>query len=131
MQAKAFSAAPDAVINANHTRDTLEIFSNISEAWGLTTDQQIALLGSPARSTFFKWKKEGGLLPIDTQERLSHLFSIYKALEILIPDGQLADSWMKRPNRFFNDESALEHALSGRLAGLYEVRRYLDAQRGG
>lgn len=37
----------------------LEAFFNIAEKWELTTDEQIKLLGSPGRSTFFKWKKDG------------------------------------------------------------------------
>ena len=127
------SAAPaaSAAIGPDQTRAALDTFTGIVSNWGLSTDQQILLLGSPARSTFFKWKKEGGQLPYDTQERLSHIFNIHKALEILIPDAQLADTWMKRPNRVFEGQSALDHALSGKLADLYEVRRYLDAQRGG
>ena len=40
----------------------MEAFSNLAEDWGLNTDEQITLLGSPGRSTFFKWKKEGGNL---------------------------------------------------------------------
>jgi uncharacterized protein (DUF2384 family) len=109
----------------------LEVFARLADTWGLTSDQQIALLGHPARSTFFKWKKDGGSLPADTQERLSHIFSIFKALEILLPDAREADAWMRRPNRAFSGESPLDHAIGGGLAGLYEVRRYLDAQRGG
>jgi hypothetical protein len=129
MQATATAAVHPAAIEMARTRDALEIFSAIAEHWGLSTDQQILLLGSPARSTFFKWKKEGGALPVDTQERISHIFNIHKSLEILIPDPDLSDSWMKQPNRIFG-ESALDRALSS-LAGLYEVRQYLDAQRGG
>lgn len=124
------AAAPPATIEPAQTREALEIFSAIADNWGLPADQQIILLGSPARSTFFKWKKEGGALPIDTQERLSHILSIHKALEILLPDSRLADQWMRQPNRVFSDETPLERALSG-WSGLYEVRQYLDAQRGG
>lgn len=124
------AAALPAAIEPARTCDVLQIFSSIADHWELGTDQQITLLGSPGRSTFFKWKKEGGTLPPDTQERISHVFSIHKALEILVPEPTLADQWMKRPNRAFGGESALERALSS-LAGLYDVRKYLDAQRGG
>ncbi len=131
MEAASLAAAEQpAAIAPAQTREALEIFVAMADSWGLTTDQQINLLGSPARSTYFKWKKEGGTLPPDTQERLSHLFSIYKALEILVPDQALAGQWLSRPNRIFGGESALERALSSQ-AGLYEVRRYLDTQRGG
>ena len=111
----------------------LSAFFKIAEKWGLTSDEQMKLLGSPARSTFFKWKKEPPALSPDTMERLSHVFSIYKALEILFPDPQVAESWIRRPNSapFLVGKSALERMLRGQVADLYAVRQYLDAQRGG
>ena len=109
----------------------LGTFFRISELWSLTIDQQITLLGSPARSTIYKWKKEGGLLSADTEERISHLVSIYKALQILVPDTNSADTWIHRPNKYFDGRSALSVMLDGRLTDIYAVRTYLDAQRGG
>ena len=109
----------------------MEAFSNLAEDWGLSTDEQIKLLGSPGRSTFFKWKKEGGNLPNDTIERISHLLSIYKSLQILIPNEVNADSWIKRPNSYFGSQSALEFMMGGQVVDIYKVREYLDAQRGG
>lgn len=125
--------ARDAAGEARETQDrrALDAFIKIAELWGLTTDQQITLLGSPARSTFFKWKKDGGQLPSDTTERISHLFNIYKCLNILFPDPTRADAWIRRPNRYWNDQSALDRMLSGTMADVIDVRRYLDAQRGG
>jgi hypothetical protein len=40
---------------------------------------------------------------------------------------------LRRPNSAapFGGRSALERMLSGNVADLYEVRRYLDAERGG
>lgn len=112
-------------------RRAFQAFLKIAELWGLTTDQQVTLLGSPARSTFFKWKKEGGLLPPDTVERVSHIFSIYKCLNILFPDAARADAWIRRPNQYWNSQSALDRMLSGTMFDIIDVRRYLDAQRGG
>ncbi len=121
----------DTEFTFSETQIALQAFAEIANAWGLSTDDQIKLLGSPARSTFFKWKKEGGVLPPDTQERLSHILNIYRTLQILLPDEEAADKWMRLPNLAFNGESALQWALGGRLGHLDEVRRYLDAQRGG
>jgi uncharacterized protein (DUF2384 family) len=116
-------------LSPTDTRIALQSFANLASAWGLTTDEQINLLGSPPRSTFFKWRKEGGALSKDTQDRLSHVFSIFKALEILFPSAEDADHWMREPNKTFGGRTALEHALLG-FGELIEVRRYLDAQRG-
>ena len=109
----------------------INAFSNLADVWGLSTDEQIKLLGSPGRSTFFKWKKAGGIVPADTIERISHLLSIYKALQILLPDENSADTWVKKPNDYFDNRSALEIMLEGKVVDIYKVRQYLDAQRGG
>jgi len=109
----------------------LDVFFKIADAWKLTIEQQITLLGAPARSTFYKWKKDGGLLSADTEERISHLAALYKALQILIPDPHAADTWIERPNKYFGGRSALEVMLDGKLTDIYAVRVYLDAQRGG
>lgn len=113
------------------TPEVMEAFAKLAEHWGLSTDEQIILLGSPGRSTFFKWKKSGGSLPHDTIERLSHLFGIYKSLQIVLPDTEAADAWVRRPNAFFGARSALDVMLDGHVVDIYKVREYLDAQRGG
>ncbi|MBY5667381.1 DUF2384 domain-containing protein [Rhizobium leguminosarum] len=109
----------------------LEAFFRMAERWGLSTEDQILLLGSPGRSTFFKWKKETASLPTDTRERLSHLLSIWKALRILFTNDKQAEEWIHRDNRYFDGASALDVMLEGSVASIYRVRRYLDAQRGG
>jgi uncharacterized protein (DUF2384 family) len=108
----------------------LSAFFALADVWRLNTDQQITLLGNPARSTFFKWKKEGGLLSSDTQWRISHLLSIFKALQILFPDPERADSWLTRPHRLFDGRSALDVLLGGQLQDIIRVRELLDASRG-
>lgn len=112
----------------------LRAFFQIAEKWRLTTEQQIKLLGSPPRSTFFKWKKEGGQLPADTVERISHVLGIYKCLRIVFTDEQASDDWVRKANQapFLNGVSALEFMTrTGFLSDVYLVRRYLDGQRGG
>jgi hypothetical protein len=109
-------------------------FVRIAELWDLTIEEQLLLLGQPARSTYFKWKKDGVTqLPADTLERLSYVLGIYKALQILFPEAARADAWLRRPNDapLFAGRSALDRMLSGRVADLYIVRQYLDAQLGG
>jgi hypothetical protein len=111
----------------------LRAFVNIAEAWGLTVNEQLVLLGIASRSTFFKWRKERSpRLPRDTLERLSYLLGIYKSLQILLPDPKAVDEWVRKPNQAtpFGGRSALDRMLSGQVADLYVVREYLDAQRG-
>ncbi len=125
------SSAPDNGAGAVRIPAVLDAFSRLAEDWELSTDEQITLLGSPGRSTFFKWKKSGGNLPNDTIERISHLLGIYKSLQIVLPDPEAADAWVKKPNAIFGNRSALEVMLDGQVVDIYKVREYLDAQRGG
>lgn len=111
--------------------NALDAFFALAGVWSLSADQQIVLLGSPSRSTYFKWKRDGGGVAGDTEERISHLMAIYKALQILFPDPARADAWLRRPNRVFQGRSALDVLLEGRLQDIIRVRDYVDAQRGG
>lgn len=113
----------------------LRAFINISRDWDLSAEEQIVLLGSPGRSTYFKWKAapETARLGRDTLERLSLLLGIYKALQILLPQASAADTWIKRPNTAppFGGRRALDRMLAGNISDLVAVRQYLDAMRGG
>ncbi|WP_233870837.1 MbcA/ParS/Xre antitoxin family protein [Paraburkholderia adhaesiva] len=112
----------------------LRAFFKIAHDWDLGVDEQIVLLGSPGRSTFFKWKHapESARLGRDTLERLSLLLGIYKALQILLPQPAAADAWVKRPNSAppFGGRRALDRMLAGNISDLVAVRQYLDAMRG-
>src|SRR5215213_527472 len=103
----------------------LRAFVNIAEAWHLSIAEQLKLLGIASRSSFFKWRRERDpKLSGDTLERLSYLLGIYKSLQILLPDEQAADAWIRQPNTAapFGGRSALERMLSGQVADLYVVR---------
>lgn len=109
-------------------------FFRIADLWKLSVDEQMKLLGLTSRSTYYKWKSEPPKrLTPDLLERLSYLFGIYKDLQVLLPDPGAADAWIRKPNStpLFNGRSALDRLLSGHVADLYVVRRYLDAERGG
>lgn len=112
----------------------LKAFFKIAELWALSVDEQMILLGLTTRSTFFNWQKDPEVsVPKDTLERISYILGIYKALQILLPNDQAADGWIRRANTnpLFGGKSALDRMLSGQVADLYTVRQYLDVQRGG
>jgi len=112
----------------------LRTFFRIAEGWGLSVEEQMKLLGLTNRATLYNWRKDKEVaLPKDTLERISYIFGIFKALQILLPDEKAADAWVKRPNAaaLFAGKSALDRMLAGQVADLYVVRQYLDAQRGG
>ena len=108
-------------------------FFHIAGLWQLKTAEQITLLGQPARSTFFGWKKQSRTaLTQDTMERISYLLGIWKALRILIPDEPQALAWVRKPNDnpLFGGTPPLARMLRGRIMDLADVRRLLDARRG-
>lgn len=113
----------------------LRAFDRIADQWKLSAPEQLILLGSPARSSYFRWKKDpdNARLSQDTLERLSYLLGIHEALAALLPDPQAADAWVRKPNDAppFGGRSALARMLSGLVADLYVVRLYLDAVRSG
>jgi hypothetical protein len=112
----------------------MRTFLSIAKAWKLTVDEQRALLGWPAASTFHKYKAgDVGMLTFDILTRISLVLGIYKALHILYPDAELADRWLKLPNSnpLFGGKPAITRLSEGDIDGLYQVRRLLDSRRGG
>jgi transcriptional regulator with XRE-family HTH domain len=111
----------------------LRTFWRLAEAWQLSVAEQLSLLGV-ARTTLYQWK-QGKVGPLDRHvlERLSYLFGIYAALQILLPVPERANAWIRKPNAapFLGGSSALERMLGGQVADLFVVRQYLDAERGG
>lgn len=126
---------PAAVAPERMAAAGLRAFAGIAQAWGLTVDEQLVLLGQPPRSTFFAWRKQPdkAAVPRDTLERLSNILGIWKSLQILLPDAAAADAWLRKPNSAapFGGDSALARMLAGNVSDLNLVRRYLDGVRGG
>lgn len=112
----------------------LRTFFQIAKAWSLSAPQEQRLLGVQ-RSTIYAWRSGDfpARLDADTLERLSYVFGIYSALQVLFPVAERADAWIRKPNTaaLFGGDSALARMLGGKVADLFEVRRYLDAVRGG
>jgi len=127
-------AAPEVDLgSAAAAQAALRTFWRLAEAWKLDIAEQTTLLGV-GRTTLYQWKA-GKVGPLDRHvlERLSYLFGIYAALQILLPLKERADAWIREPNDapLFGGRPALARMLGGHVADLYVVRHYLDAQRGG
>lgn len=125
------AAQPDA---AELGRVAAKLFLAIADEWNLSQQQRTVIAGV-GRTTLHNWKQrveadESLTLPVDTLERLSYVAGIYKALQLLLPTRAHWAEWIKKPNRDFGGQSALERMLGGRVVDLADVRRYLDAQRG-
>jgi hypothetical protein len=116
----------------------LRTFLNIADAWKLSEQERLHVLGLPARSTFYGWvdKAHRGkdiTLAVDQLTRISAVLGIYKALRIIFSHDEDAAKWLRSPNKgiIFGGQPPLSLIASGALDTLVSVRRYLDAWRGG
>lgn len=128
----------DAATRARLSGPGLRTFRAIADAWSLTEAERRRLLGAPARSTYHAWirKAEAGeplTLPLDTLLRISAVLGVQKGLGILFVREREALAWLKGPHAgpLFGGQSPMALMLSGTQDGILQVRRYLDAWRGG
>jgi len=109
----------------------LKAFFGIAQKWGLSSEQECVLL-AVSKSTLYRWKQKGeASLTPGTLERISYILGIYKALRILLPNEESANSWIHKSNTasLFGGNSALNKLMKGHVIDLADVRRYLDAER--
>lgn len=116
-------------------RVAVKLFLGIGDEWGLTDEQRCTLAGLNSRTTLHNWRtridrKEAVRLSADTLERLSYIAGIYKGVQLLFTAPDQWKSWVKKPNRDFGGQSALDRMLAGNVVDLADVRRYLDGWRG-
>lgn len=124
----------DPKIRRQMSGPAIRTYFNVAERWGLTVEEQRALLGWPPESTYYKYKAgQVGTLSYDMLMRISLVLGIYKNLHILYPEEALADGWVRLPNGnpLFGGKPALTLMTEGGMDGLYQVRRLLDGRRGG
>ena len=125
------STAPRADDGSALGGPAIRTFERIADRWKLSSGERERVLGL-SHSKYHRAKAQpdrAALLP-DTLERISHVFAIFKALQVLFPDALRADSWIDRPSRRLGGETARSRLTSGRFTDLVDLRRYLDAARG-
>jgi Protein of unknown function (DUF2384) len=132
-----FDQAPnlsDAGERGRLTPSAIKAFLNITEKWGVSEVQARGLLGGIASSTFHTWKTEprGKRLDQDTLTRISLVIGIYKALNIYL-GKPWANRWVTLANRgaMFAGQAPIDFMLRQGQPGMVQVRRMLDAWRGG
>ena len=139
MQATAAPASSDRQTFADDAdRDRLsavglKAYRRLIAAWELNGQQAAALLGV-SLSTWDRLKPEGQdrSLSQDQMTRISALVGIYKGLHLLFADS-MADRWPGLGNRapLFARMSPIESMMKGGIPQMLDVRRYVDAIRGG
>jgi hypothetical protein len=108
-------------------------FKRIAEAWGLTNAQSAALLGVSG-STWDRLKRGGReeALSQDQLTRASAIVGLYKGLQLLFATD-MSVRWPLLPNRgpIFAGATPIDAMIEGGIPVMLEVRRYVDAVRGG
>ena len=111
----------------------LKAYRRLVEQWGLTGQQAAALL-DVSTSTWERLKQEGKdrTLSQDQMTRISALVGVYKGLHLLFADD-MADRWPNLGNKgpLFARMSPIESMIRGGIPQMLEVRRHVDAVRGG
>lgn len=111
----------------------LKAYRRIVTHWNLTGQQAAALLGVSV-STWERLKPESvtKTLSQDQMTRISALTGIYKALHLLFVDA-MADRWpmLENTGPLFDRRTPVAAMIEGGIPHMLEVRRYLDAVRGG
>ena len=132
------SLHPDRIVAGEisdaETGAMLRAFFNLAARWALNDRQGRILLGNPAARTYARWKAgqiDPSRISRDTRDRLSMLMGIHKSLRYLFTDPVRGYHWLRKPNRAFGGDTALNRLLAGSIPDLMAVRSYLDAERGG
>ena len=118
---------------ARLTPSSLIALRSLARAWSLTGPEAATLLGV-SESTWDRvkagaWK---GVLSQDQLMRVSTMIGVFKALHLLFADG-MADRWVRLRNSgpLFGNLSPLEAMAERGIPGMIEIRRHVDALRGG
>ena len=123
----------DETARARLTPAALEAVRNLADAWHATGEEMAALVGvSPStwdRIRAAKWQQT---LSQDQLTRVSALVGVFKGLNLLFADD-MADRWPKLANRgpLFANRTPVDTMIEGGIPVMIEVRRYVDALRGG
>ena len=111
----------------------LEAVRNLAKTWDATGDEMAVLLGVSS-STWDRIKAGawGQALSQDQLTRASAVIGIFKGLHLLFADS-MADRWIRLRNSgpLFRNRTPIETMIEGGIPVMIEVRRYVDALRGG
>jgi len=115
------------------TPTAIRAVKSVAAQWALKGDEASALLGvSPStwdRMNAGRWDKS---LSQDQLTRISAIVGIFKGLHLLFADS-MADRWVRLRNKgpLFENRTAIEAMIEGGIPLMLDVRRHVDALRGG
>ncbi len=127
--------APVTVVpTAEQSKTALKVALEILGKWNCSEQEKIAILGI-GRSTLHKYQSrpETARLSADLLERISYILNIHQSLRTLFDNPENIYGFVRKQNQhaFFNGATPMDIMRGGRVAGLYDVFRHIDALRGG
>ncbi|MGA9953213.1 MAG: DUF2384 domain-containing protein [Bradyrhizobium sp.] len=124
----------DAQTRGQLTPAAVDGMVRLAEIWRLTGPEVCALLGDVSERTWFRMKKGqwSGILSQDALTRISVLVGIFKGLRLLFSEP-LSDEWIRLANKgsLYGGRRPLDTVIEGGIPKMLEVRRHVDALRGG
>ena len=111
----------------------IKAMKEIATHWHLRGHETAALLGvSPStwdRMAAGKWEQS---LSQDQLTRVSAVVGVFKGLHLLFADD-MADRWARLRNRgpLFDNRTPIEAMIEGGIPAMLDLRRHVDALRGG
>lgn len=115
------------------TPTAIRAMKRVAEHWNLRGQEASSLLGvSPStwdRMSAGKWESS---LSQDQLTRVSAIVGVFKGLHLLFADS-MADRWVRLRNKgpLFENHSPIEVMIEGGIPMMLDVRRHVDALRGG
>jgi hypothetical protein len=111
----------------------MSAFKALARRWKLSNSEAAALLGVSG-STWDRIKRGtwSQALSQDQLTRVSAAVGVFKGLALLFADD-MTDRWPRLPNKgpLFDGSTPIEAMIEGGIPRMIEVRRYVDAVRGG
>jgi len=111
--------------------DLARVIMQVLDQWELEPGQKVSLLGLPEsiRARSLRRYLQGTPLPDDqaTDQRISHLLSIDRALHTVLPHNAAgARLWITIPNPLFRDRTPLDVMLTDGLVGMQRIIEHLN-----
>jgi hypothetical protein len=112
----------------------IRAYRSLAKRWRFSNAEAASLLGVSG-SSWDRIKRDGRVaasLSQDQLTRISALTGIFKGLHLLFSDD-MADRWPRLANSgpLFGGRTPVEAMIEGGIPSMIEIRRYIDAVRGG
>lgn len=120
------------MVDADMAAAGLRTFFRIAERWKLTDDEQFKLLGLQDIPSLVALRSGASTAVSRSMfDRISYVLRIFKAINILLPQPDRADGWVRAENwsKIFGGRRPVDLIVSGNVDDLRQVGRYLDAQQ--